>query len=165
VEGLTDEINDIFHATALNLSALAVQLEPYADSRLLQGTLSQCQSQFQSVGELFKERANLRLQFLITEQIKEEEAKVRRERLSEYEEKIYDQRRLISDKEAFYEALLKPRKKRPAHMTIEEFQLQRRQELMMEERRNLKRLEEETGELAQVEKALRQDNRELERIL
>jgi hypothetical protein len=26
VEGLTDEINDIFHATALNLSALGVQL-------------------------------------------------------------------------------------------------------------------------------------------
>lgn len=102
---------------------------------------------------------------MITEQIKQEEAKVRRERLVEYEEKIYDQRRLISDKEAFYEALLKPRRKRPAHMTIEEFQTQRRQEFMMEERKNLKRLEEETAELAQIEKALKQDNRELQRVL
>jgi type II secretory pathway component HofQ len=90
---------------------------------------------------------------------------VRRERLVEYEEKIYDQRRLISDKEAFYEALLKPRRKRPAHMTIEEFQTQRRQEFMMEERKNLKRLEEETAELAHIEKAIKQDNRELQRIL
>lgn len=50
-------------------------------------------------------------------------------------------------------------------MTIEEFQAQRRQEIMMEERKNLKRLEEETAELTQVEKTLRQDNRELQRIL
>lgn len=57
---------------------------------------------------------------------------MRKERLVEYEEKIYDQRRLISDKEAFYEGLLKPRKKRPAHMTVEEFQSQRRQEVAME---------------------------------
>jgi predicted KAP-like P-loop ATPase len=50
-------------------------------------------------------------------------------------------------------------------MTIEEFQTQRRQEMMMEERRNLKRLEEETAELANVEKVLRQDNKELQRVL
>jgi hypothetical protein len=49
---------------------------------------------------------------------------------------------LISDKEAFYEALLKPRKKRPAHMTVEEFQAQRKQEVIIEERRNIKRVEE-----------------------
>ena len=44
----------------------------------------------------------------------------------EYEDKIYDQRRLISDKEAFYEGLLKPRKRRPPHVTVEEFQKIRR---------------------------------------
>jgi hypothetical protein len=98
VEALSDEITDIFHATALNLSALGVQLEPFADSTLLQGALAQCQAEFGTVQDLFHERANLRLQFLITQQIKQEEAKVRRERLVEYEEKIYDQRRLISDK-------------------------------------------------------------------
>lgn len=58
----------------------------------------------------------------------------------EYEEKIYDQRRLIADKELFYDGLLKPRKRRPAHMTIEEFQNQRRQELMADDKKNLKRL-------------------------
>lgn len=84
VEALTDEINDIFHATALNLSALGVQLEPFADSTLLQGALAQCQTEFETVKDLFQQRGNLRLQFLITEQIKQEEAKVRRERLVEY---------------------------------------------------------------------------------
>lgn len=84
VEGLTDEINDIFHATALNLSALGVQLEPFGESRLLRGALAQCQAEFATVQDLFRERASLRLQFLITEQIKQEEAKVRRERLAEY---------------------------------------------------------------------------------
>ena len=36
--------------------------------------------------------------YLITRQIQEEEERVRRERLADYEEKIYDQRRIISDK-------------------------------------------------------------------
>jgi hypothetical protein len=36
--------------------------------------------------------------FLITRQIQEEEERVRRERLVDYEEKIFDQRRIISDK-------------------------------------------------------------------
>lgn len=50
-------------------------------------------------------------------------------------------------------------------MTIEEFQTLRRQEFMMEERKNLKRLEEETAELAYIEKTIKLDNRELQRIL
>lgn len=35
---------------------------------------------------------------MITRQIQEEEERVRRERLTEYEEKIYDQKRIITDK-------------------------------------------------------------------
>lgn len=35
----------------------------------------------------------------------------------------------------------------------------------MEERKNLKRLDEETAELTQIEKTLKQDNRELQRVL
>lgn len=64
---------------------MAVQLQPFADSALVQGTLAQCQKDFEYVQDLFKQRGNLRLEYLITEQIKEEEAKVRRERLIEYE--------------------------------------------------------------------------------
>lgn len=101
------------------------------------------------------------MEYLITEQIKEEEAKVRRERLVEYEDKIYDQRRLIADKETFYDGLLKPRRRRPAHMTIEEFHSMRRQEIITEERRNLKRLDEETQELKLIERALKAGNDEL----
>lgn len=46
VELLSDEISDIFHATSLNLEALAVQLQPYSDSKIVQGTLGQCQKEF-----------------------------------------------------------------------------------------------------------------------
>lgn len=106
-----------------------------------------CRKEFGNIQRLFEERGNLRLECLITEQIKEEQAKVRRERLVQYEEKIYDQRRLISDKETFYDGLLKPRRKRPAHMTVEEFHSQRRQEIIAEERKNIKRLEQEVHDL------------------
>lgn len=34
VEGLTDEIGDIFHATTLNLEALSVQLQSYNESKM-----------------------------------------------------------------------------------------------------------------------------------
>ena len=92
-------------------------------------TLNNCSSNLNELQKLLDERSTLRLNYLITEQIKEEEAKVRRERLAEYEEKILDQRRLISDKESFYENLLRPKKKRPPHMTPEEFQEARRKEI------------------------------------
>lgn len=42
VENLTDEIQDIFHATTLNLEALSVQLQPYHESNLIQASLAQC---------------------------------------------------------------------------------------------------------------------------
>ena len=42
------------------------------------------------------------MNYLITRQIQEEEGRVRRERLVEYEEKIYDQKRIITDKETFF---------------------------------------------------------------
>lgn len=95
----------------------------------LNGILNTCSTNLTELKKLLEERSSLRLNYLITEQIKEEEAKVRRERLAEYEEKILDQRRLISDKETFYENLLRPKKKRPAHMTPEEFQDARRKEI------------------------------------
>ena len=62
------------------------------------------------------------MSYLITRQIQEEEARVRRERLVEYEEKIYDQKRIITDKETFFESLLRPKRKRPSYQTPEEFQ-------------------------------------------
>ena len=46
---------------------------------------------------------------------------MRRERLADYEEKIYDQRRIIADKEAFFENLLRPKKKKTSDQTMEEF--------------------------------------------
>ena len=46
----------------------------------------------------------------------------------EYEEKIYDQRRIVSDKEVFFEALLRPKKKRLPEQTVEEFQEMRNKE-------------------------------------
>ncbi len=66
--------------------------------------------------------------FLITKQIQEEEERVRRERLVDYEEKIFDQRRIISDKEGFFESLLRPKKKRLPSQTVEEFQEARARE-------------------------------------
>ena len=55
---------------------------------------------------------------------------MRRERLMEYEEKIYDQRRLISDKEAFYENLLRPKRKKPNGVSNEEYADMRRKEMV-----------------------------------
>ena len=44
------------------------------------------------------QRAPLFMNYLIIKQIQDEESRVRRERLVEYEEKIYDQKRIIGDK-------------------------------------------------------------------
>lgn len=98
LELLTDEVHDIFHAARLNIEALGVQMTHKNTPTNLQSVLENCRASLTDLEGLLQERGTLRLNYLITEQIKEEEAKVRRERLSDYEEKILDQRRLISDK-------------------------------------------------------------------
>lgn len=40
--------------------------------------VNHCKKEFDTIKNLFEERGKLRLEYLITEQIKEEEAKVRR---------------------------------------------------------------------------------------
>ncbi len=73
----------------------------------------------------------------------------------EYEDKIYDHRRLICDKESFYDSLIKPKMKRPPGMTNEQYQEYKLKEVQNEERENFKQLEEETQILVKLEKFLR----------
>ena len=65
---------------------------------------------------------------------------MRRERLVDYEEKIFDQRRIISDKEGFFESLLRPKKKRLPSQTVEEFQEARAREREAEEKQKVETL-------------------------
>lgn len=90
---------------------------------------------------------------------------MRRERLTEYEDKILDQRRLISDKEAFYENLLRPKKKRPPHMTLEEFQEARRKEISDEENRKFNMLKNEVSKLDEFYHLIKKENDRIEQAL
>ena len=82
---LTDEVKDIFHATRINIEALGVQMHHKNTPKELKIILENCGSSLKELETLLEERSTLRLNYLITEQIKEEEAKVRRERLNDYE--------------------------------------------------------------------------------
>lgn len=117
---LHDDIKDVLHATSINMQALIVEAKDYDST--LQQEFEYLQDMLHNLQNILEQRPALHMNFLITKQIQEEEEKVRRERLMEYEEKIYDQRRIISDKETFFEALLKPKKKKNPKQTSEEFQ-------------------------------------------
>ena len=117
---LTEDINDVLHAANINFQALIVEAKQLHST--LPNEFSYLHSLLVSMQKLMGERSQLHMGYLITKQIQEEEERVRRERLSDYEEKIYDQRRIISDKEGFFESLLRPKKKRLQHQTAEEFQ-------------------------------------------
>jgi hypothetical protein len=92
--------------------------------------------------------------YLITRQIQEEEERVRRERLADYEEKIYDQRRIISDKEGFFESLLRPKKKRLPTQTAEEFQETRAREREAEERAKGEQLLKELADIQALKRLI-----------
>jgi predicted HicB family RNase H-like nuclease len=84
LEILLDEVKDIFHATSINIEALGVQMKHKSTPKELNNILDNCNANLNELKKLLEDRYTLRLNYLITEQIKEEEAKVRRERLSEY---------------------------------------------------------------------------------
>ena len=107
---LTEDIKDILHAADINFQALIVEAEPLHSA--LPSEFTYLNSLLKSLQTLLEQRPHLHMGYLITRQIQEEEERVRRERLADYEEKIYDQRRIISDKEGFFESLLRPKKKR-----------------------------------------------------
>lgn len=98
--------------------------------------------------------------YLITKQIQEEEERVRRERLADYEEKIYDQRRIISDKEGFFESLLRPKKKRLQHQTAEEFQEIRAKEKESEERTKTELLLKELSDIQALKRLIEAQERD-----
>lgn len=141
------------HLAGLNLGALVVEAGSKGCGSL-SGEFHYLLELLASLEGLLRERPQLHMGFLITRQIQQEEEAVRTERLADYEEKIYDQRRIIADKEGFFEALLRPRRKRPPQQTAEEFQESRARERDQEDRSKSELLGRELAELAALRRAI-----------
>lgn len=69
---LLDEVKDIFHATSINIEALGVQMQHKNTPKELTNILNSCTLNLNELKKLLEERSTLRLNYLITEQIKEE---------------------------------------------------------------------------------------------
>ena len=147
------DVHDLLHATTINLDTIKVQTASLPDQTILPD-IDYFKGLIRDAQEVLKERPEQHLDYLITKQIQEEEENVRRERLTDYEEKIYDQRRIVADKEAFFENLLRPKKKRASHQTMEEFQEARAREKEQEERTKIEMMNREYIELHELRKVM-----------
>ncbi len=148
----------MLHAAQINLQATmgeSGQVQPCLPSEF-----AYLHSLLLALQRLIEERPQLQMGFLITRVIQEEEGRVRRERLADYEDKIYDQRRIISDKEAFFESLLRPKKKRLPTQTADEFQEQRARERDAEERSKIEVLTRELSDLQALKRFVEAQERD-----
>ena len=94
---LMSDIQDLLHATTINLETIKVQAASLPDQTIIPD-IDYFKYLVRDAQEILRDRPEHHLNYLITKQIQEEEENIRRERLTDYEEKIYDQRRIVSDK-------------------------------------------------------------------